>query len=270
MVPGWAVPFTIVPEYRKGSVDRHGNIQPFWMNVLVVDIGGTRVKCLVTGHHERRAFESGPKLTPKQMVAGVKKLTGDWKFDVVSLGYPGLVVHGRPAADPNNLGKGWTKFDFAAAFGRPVRIMNDAAMQALGSYKGGTMFFLGLGTGLGSALIADGVVVPIEMGQLGVGKNRGIFEDYVGKRGLKKFGRKKWTRYVGFLVDRLVAAFHPDDMVLGGGNAKKLKKVPPKCRMGSNANAFLGGFRLWEAERYHQPLSRPALVPGQSRKRRIV
>src|SRR6266480_4687622 len=183
-------------------------------------------------------------MTPKQMVAGVKKLAGDWKYDVVSIGYPGMVVRNRLVAEPHNLGRGWMQFDFAAAFKRLVKIVNDAAMQALGSYKGGKLLFLGLGTGLGSAMIVDGIVEPMELGHLPYKK--ATFEDYVGIRGLEKHGKKKWRGFVADVVERLVAALEPDDVVLGGGNVQKLKKLPSGCRAGDNANAFLGGFRLWE------------------------
>jgi polyphosphate glucokinase len=214
------------------------------MNVLVIDVGGTSVKILATGQQEPRRFSSGPTMTPKQMVSGVKKLAADWQYDVVSIGYPGLVLRGRVAAEPYNLAPGWAGFNFTAAFGRPVKIINDAAMQALGSYQGGEMLFLGLGTGLGSAVIADGVVVPMELGHLSY-KN-GTYEDYVGLRGLQRLGKKKWQHHVEYGVERLITAFHPDDVVLGGGNAKNLTELPPGCRAGDNANAFLGGFRLWE------------------------
>ena len=211
--------------------------------VLVVDIGGSHVKIVATGQHEPRKFVSGPTLTPRQMVAGVKKLSRGWKYDVISMGYPGLVVHGRPVAEPHNMGRGWVHFDYRAAFGRPVRIINDAAMQALGSYKGGRMLFLGLGTGLGSALIADGVIAPMELGHLPYKK--GTYEDYVGQRGLEKRGKKKWRRHVADVVTGLIAALEPQDVVLGGGNVRKLKELPTGCRAGDNANAFVGGFRLW-------------------------
>ena len=214
------------------------------MNVLVIDVGGTNVKILATGQTEPRRFPSGPTLTPQQMVAGVKKLAKDWKYDAVSMGYPGMVVRNRPVAEPHNLGHGWMGFDFEAAFKRPVKIVNDAAMQALGSYKGGKMLFLGLGTGLGSTMIVDGVIEPMELAHLPY--NKGTYEDYVGERSLKKRGKKKWRRHVADVVERLTAALEPDDVVLGGGNVKKLKALPKGCRTGANANAFLGGFRLWE------------------------
>jgi polyphosphate glucokinase len=214
------------------------------MNVLVVDVGGTHVKILATGQSARRELESGPTLTPKRMVAGVRKLAAGWKYDVVSIGFPGPVLHDRPIAEPHNLARGWVGFDYRAAFGRPVRIVNDAAMQALGGYKRGKMLFLGLGTGLGSALIVNGVVEPMELGHLPYKK--GAYEDYVGLRGLKRLGKKKWRRAVEDVVERLVAALEPDDVVLGGGNVQKLKKLPEGCRAGANENAFVGGFRLWE------------------------
>ena len=209
--------------------------------MLVVDVGGSSVKILCTGQHEPRSFASGPTLTPSTMVSGVKRLARDWTYDVVSIGYPGPVLHGRPIAEPYNLGRGWVGFDFAAAFGRPAKVMNDAAMQALGSYEGGKMLFLGLGTGLGSALIVDGIVEPMELAHLPY--KTGTFEDYVGRAG---HGKKKWRRHVADVVARLIAALEPEDTVIGGGNARKLDGLPPHARIGDNANAFRGGFRLWE------------------------
>jgi len=214
------------------------------MKVLVVDVGGTHVKILASGHKEPREFPSGPTLTPTEMVAGVRKLAGDWKYDAVSIGYPGPVLRGRPVLEPVNLGKGWVGFDFERAFKRALKVVNDAAMQALGSYKGGKMLFLGLGTGLGSTLIVDGIMEPMELGHLPYKK--GTYEDYVGLRGLEKQGKRKWRQHVVDVVERLIAALEPDDVVLGGGNVKQLKKLPPGCRVGDNANAFVGGFRLWE------------------------
>jgi polyphosphate glucokinase len=216
------------------------------MNVLVVDVGGTHVKILATGQEIRREFPSGPTLTAERMVRGVKELAGDWKYDAVSIGYPGPVLHGRPVAEPHNLAPGWVGFDYAAAFGCPVKVINDAAMQALGSYKGGKMLFLGLGTGLGSAMVLDGTVEPMELGHLPY--KRGTYEDYVGIRGLDRVGKKKWRRYVGDIVALLIAALEPDDVVLGGGNVKKLRALPAGCRAGDNANAFEGGFRPWVEE----------------------
>jgi len=217
------------------------------VNVLAVDIGGTNVKILASGESEPRKFPSGPHLTPREMVSGVKKLAQGWKYEVVSIGYPSMVIHNHPVAEPRNLGRGWVGFDYRAAFGKPVKIVNDAAMQALGSYKGGKMLFLGLGTGLGSTVIADGIVEPMELAHLPYRK--GTYEDYVGLRGLKKRGKKKWRQHVSKVVAQLTGALEPDDIVLGGGNVKKLKELPPGCRRGNNANAFIGGFRLWESKK---------------------
>ena len=212
--------------------------------VLVVDIGGKSVKILASGHKVRRSFLSGPNLTPEDMVSGIKKLAADWAYDVVSIGYPGQVLQGRPVAEPRNLGRGWVGFDFARAFGRPVKVVNDATMQAIGSYRGGKMLFLGLGTGLGSTLIVDGVVAPLELGHLPYKK--GTYEDYVGRAGLERLGKTKWRRHIANVVTRLAAAFEPDETVIGGGNAKKLAALPPRVRAGDNANALRGGFRLWQ------------------------
>jgi polyphosphate glucokinase len=228
------------------------------MKILVIDVGGTHVKILASGEKEKREIDSGPKMTARQMVSSVKSLAGDWKYDRVSIGYPGPVAHDRPTAEPHNLGKGWMGFDFAAAFERPVKIINDAAMQALGSYEGGKMLFLGLGTGLGSTLIIDGVVEPMELAHLPYKK--GTYEDYVGARALEEFGKKAWRKHVEDVVESLIAALQPDDVVLGGGNAKKLKELPPLCRLGDNANAFKGGFRMWEG--HHS--SRNSNSPTQS------
>src|SRR2546421_1793391 len=214
------------------------------MKVLVVDVGGTHVKILATGQREHRRFVSGPNLTAEQMVTEVKALAERWKYDVVSIGYPGPVLNGRPVAEPHNLGRGWVGFDYRAAFGCPIKIVNDAALQALGSYKGGKMLFLGLGTGLGSTLIVDGIVAPMELGHLPYRK--ATFEDYVGSRGLQRYGKKKWRNYVADVVARLIAALEPEDVVLGGGNVRKLKELPPGCREGDQASAFTGGFRLWQ------------------------
>ena len=213
------------------------------MNVLAVDVGGHKVKILATGQVEPREFPSGPNLTAEQMVAGVKKLAEGWNYDVVAIGYPGPVLHGRPVTEPCNLGRGWVGFDYQAAFGRPVKVVNDAAMQALGSYQGGKMLFLGLGTGLGTAMIVDGIVEPMELGHLPYKK--ATYEDYVGLRGLKRLGRKKWQKHVADVVARLKAALEPDYVVIGGGNVHKLAELPAGARAGDNANAFKGGFLVW-------------------------
>ncbi len=215
------------------------------MKVLVLDVGGTNIKMLATGHREPRKFPSGPTMTPQQMVEGVLAQTKGWDFDVITLGYPGPVVHGKPVGEPKNLGPGWAGFDFTAAFGKPVKIINDAAMQALGSYDGGTMLFLGLGTGLGSALVIEGAVAPMELAHLPYKKGR-TFEDYLGIRGLEWLGKKKWQKAVEDVVARLRGTFLTDTVVLGGGNSKKLKTLPAGTRLGDNGNAFLGGFRMWE------------------------
>jgi len=218
--------------------------------ILAIDVGGTHVKALVTGQREPRKIPSGPKMTAREMVRQVKRLVSGWKYAAVSIGYPGPVVRGRPLREPYNLGKGWVGFDFRKAFGHPVQVINDAAMQALGSYHGGRMLFLGLGTGLGSAMIVDGIIEPMELGHLPYKKGK-TYEDYIGLRGLERLGKKKWRRHVFDVVERLQAAMEPDYVVLGGGNAKKLKKLPPKTRLGDNRNAFLGGFRLWERPQLH-------------------
>jgi polyphosphate glucokinase len=214
------------------------------MKTLVIDVGGTHVKILATGEREHRQADSGPKMTARQMVSAVKRLARGWSYDHVSIGFPGPVVHGHPVAEPRNLGGGWMGFDFRRAFGRPVKMVNDAAMQALGSYRGGRMLFLGLGTGLGSALIIDGVLEPMEIAHLPYKHGR-TFEDYVGIRGLKRLGKAHWRRSVVDVVERLRAAFGAEDVVIGGGNVAKLNEPPPGARFGDNANAFVGGFRLW-------------------------
>ena len=213
--------------------------------VLVIDVGGTHVKILMTGKRVPRTVNSGPTMTARKMVDAVKCLTIDWAYEAVSIGYPGPVLHGRPVAEPKHLGEGWIGFDFERAFGRPVRVINDAAMQALGSYREGRMLFLGLGTGLGSALIIDGVLEPMELAHLPY-KNGRSYEEYVGVRGLKRFGKKKWRRHVAKAAETLRHALQVDSVVLGGGNVKQLKKVPAGIRLGSNAHAFLGGYRLWK------------------------
>lgn len=211
---------------------------------LAVDIGGTHVKVLATGRRLEREFVSGPAMTPREMVRGVKAIAADWKWERVAMGYPGPVVHGKVLREPFNLGKGWVGFDFAKAFGKPTRIVNDAAMQALGSYEGGRMLFLGLGTGLGSAMIVDGVLQPMELAHLPYRHGK-TYEDFLGLRGLERMGRNKWRRYVARVVADLKTALEADYVVLGGGNARKLAALPPGARRGDNRNAFRGGFRLW-------------------------
>src|SRR3954463_11681746 len=210
------------------------------MKVLAIDIGGTSVKVLASGQPEPRQLASGPSLTPQQMVDGVKLLAADWQYDVVTIGYPGPILSGRIVLEPWNLGRGWVGFDFQTAFGRPVRLINDAAMQALGSYNGGKMLFLGLGTGLGWCMVVDGIVEPMELGHLPY--RDATFEDYVGVRGLDRFGKELWRRHVADVVARLIAALEPDDVVLGGGNVNNLNELPPGCRAGDNSNAFVGAF----------------------------
>jgi polyphosphate glucokinase len=217
--------------------------------VLVIDVGGTNIKLLVSGQKEPRRFPSGPGMDARTMVGEVKKAAKDWDYNAVSIGYPGPVVHGRPLHEPHNLAPGWVHFDFEKAFGCPVRIINDASMQALGSYRKGRMLFLGLGTGLGSAMIVDGILEPMELAHLPY-KNGRTFEDYLGIRGLDRMGKKKWGQHVAKVVNQLREALQAEEVVLGGGNAKKLKKLPPGTRAGDNQNAFLGGFRIWEGEGY--------------------
>ncbi len=214
------------------------------MQILAIDVGGTHVKILATGADAPRKFVSGPTLSAAQMVPRVQELAADWHYDVISIGYPAPVLRGKPLSEPYNLAPGWVGFDFATAFNRPVKVINDAAMQALGSYEGGTMLFLGLGTGLGSAIVIDGVLEPLELAHLRYRKR--TYEDYVGLRGLEKFGKKRWRMLVDDVVAKLSAALEPDYIVLGGGNVKKLKTLPKNCRPGENANAFRGGFRLWD------------------------
>ncbi len=218
--------------------------------ILAIDVGGTHVKVLLNSKSERRAFESGPDLSAREMAAQVLELTKDWDYDVVSMGYPGPVIHNRPIAEPHNLGSGWVGFDFHAAFARPIKIVNDAVMQALGSYSGGRMLFLGLGTGLGAAMIVDGAVQPMELAHLGYRHGK-TFEQYLGRDGLKRMGLKRWRHVVASAVEHLTAALEPDYVVLGGGNATKLKTLPPHARLGDNENAFIGGFRLWDERKPH-------------------
>jgi polyphosphate glucokinase len=214
-------------------------------NVLAVDVGGSHVKALLAGAGpEPRRFDSGSSLTPQELVKGIAGLTGDWSYDAVSIGIPATVHGGRVISEPVNLGKGWVGFDFAGAFGKPTKVVNDAAMQALGSYDGGKMLFLGLGTGLGSALVVEGIVEPMELGHLPF--RRATFEDYVGERGRKRLGKKNWQKAVTEAVTTLTAALEPDYVVLGGGNAKKVEPLPANTRLGRNDNAFSGAFRLWE------------------------
>ena len=214
-------------------------------NILVIDVGGTHVKVLATGQKEPIKIDSGPKMTAKKMVKQVREATKDWNYSAVSIGYPAPVVHGRPLSEPHNLGGGWVGFDFRKAFGHPVKIVNDAAMQALGIYHGGRMLFLGLGTGLGSAMIVDGILEPMEVAHLPYKKGR-TYEDYVGLRGLQRLGKKKWRKYVTKISEQLKDALEADYVVLGGGNSKLLKEPPEGCRLGDNASAFTGGFRLWD------------------------
>lgn len=222
-----------------------GRLSP--SKVLVVDVGGSSVKVLASGQKESRSFRSGPTLTPQRMASRVKNLVADWEYEVVSIGYPGPVLHGRPIAEPHNLGHGWVGFNFVQAFGCPVKVVNDAALQALGCYQGGKMLFLGLGTGLGSAMIVEGILEPMELADLPYKK--GTYEDYVGRLGLERDGKKKWRGRVVDVVERLVDALQPDETVIGGGNVHKLKGLPLRCRRGDNARAFLGGFRLWVDDR---------------------
>ncbi|MFL5942570.1 MAG: ROK family protein [Gaiellaceae bacterium] len=214
--------------------------------VLAVDVGGSHVKALTSKESERRRFESGPSLTAEQMVAGVLEAVDGWAWDVVSVGIPAPVRGGKVVAEPVNLGEGWVAFDYERAFGKPTKLVNDAVMQAVGSYEGGRMLFLGFGTGLGSTLIADGVIEPLELGHLPFRKK--TFEDYVGERGLEKLGKKKWRKAVFETVERLTAAMQPDEVVLGGGGIDELDELPPGCRRGANENAFVGGFRLWDPD----------------------
>ena len=216
------------------------------MKVLVVDVGGSNVKILASGQDEPRRFASGPEMTAAAMVAGVKKLARGWAFDVVAIGYPGAVKDHQPVKEPVNLGTGWVGFDYARAFGKPVKLINDAALQALGSYEGGKMLFLGLGTGLGTTMVVDGgVLLPMELAHL---PYRGkTFEHHVGERALERLGKKKWRKRVEDVIARLRAALLPDDIVIGGGNVRHLDPLPDGCRAGANANAFIGGFRLWPA-----------------------
>jgi hypothetical protein len=244
------------------------------MTILVVDIGGTHVKAQETGLAEKVEFVSGPKMTPTEMVSKVRKATAGWNYDAVSIGYPGIVSHGRPGAEPRNLGSGWVGYNFKKAFGLPVKIVNDAAMQALGSYQGGRMLFLGLGTGLGSAMVVDHVLEPMELGRLPY-KNGRSYEDYAGLAGLKRQGVKKWRREVMEIARLLKDAVQADYVVIGGGDARLLKNLFPGSRRGDNANAFRGGCRLWtefyrgSARPLHGRNASPALKIGATERRTI-
>jgi polyphosphate glucokinase len=215
--------------------------------ILVIDVGGTHVKLLATGQSEERQISSGKSMTASKMVREVKRATKGWEYNCVSIGYPGPVIQGRPLREPYNLGGGWVRFRFSKAFGCPVKVINDAAMQALGSYNGGRMLFLGLGTGLGSAMIVDGLVEPMELAHLPY-KNGKTYEDYLGIRGLKKLGKKKWRQHVAAVVEQFKGTLEAEYVVLGGGNSKNLKDLPPDTPLGDNRNAFVGGFRLWETK----------------------
>jgi polyphosphate glucokinase len=235
------------------------------MKILAVDVGGSHVKILATGQKQKREVASGPGMTARQMVSRVRKLAQGWEYDVVSVGFPGPVLHDRPVAEPHHLGSGWLGFDFASAFGLPVRVVNDAAMQALGSYRGGKMLFLGLGTGLGSTMIVNGIVEPMELGHLPYKK--GVYEDYVGNAGLERLGKKRWRKLVEDVVEGLVAALEPEDVVVGGGNVVHMDRLPKGCRAGDNTNAFIGGFRLWDDPPQTIPRPRKKKRPAAPRKR---
>lgn len=214
------------------------------MKILVIDIGGTNVKVKANNAEERRKIPSGDFMTPELLVEKVKENTQDWDYDYISIGFPSVVKNGQIVQEPVNIGKGWVGFDFEAAFEKPVRILNDAAMQALGSYQGGTLLFMGFGTGMGTAVIVDGKVLPTELAHLPYKK--GSYEEYVGVRGLEKIGLKKWQKHVLNIVDLFSKAIRPDDIVLGGGNSKYLTEIPEGCRLGNNKLAFEGGLRMWE------------------------
>ena len=244
-----------IPTEPRGA----GSARSSNAKILVVDVGGTHIKILATGQAQPRKIPSGPRMTAKQMVRDVQRAAKDWDYECVSIGYPGPVSHGLPFHEPHNLGCGWVGFNFHRAFGRPVRLVNDAVMQAIGSYHGRRMLFLGLGTGLGTAMIIDGAVEPMELAHLPY-KNGKTYEDYLGLRGLRRLGKKKWRQYVYQVARELVAALSADYVVLGGGNSKKLKKLPRNMRLGSNRNAFIGGFRLWGVG--HTKISMQSLTTG--------
>lgn len=214
------------------------------MNVLVIDIGGSNIKILATGQPERIKIPSGSEFRPEELVPLVKDAAKDWKYEAISIGFPGVVKHGKIAADPVNMGKGWKGFDFEKAFGCQVKIINDAVMQALGSYEGGKLLFMGFGTGLGTAMVFEDLLFPLEGGHLPF--KMGTFETHVGNSALKKLGKKKWMEHVYQTIEHFRHCFQPDEIVLGGGNSKLLEDIPADCRLGSNKNAFTGGFRLWE------------------------
>jgi polyphosphate glucokinase len=231
------------------------------LKILTLDVGGTHVKMRLSEGRATRRFASGPAMTPRKMVAQVLARCADWHYDVLSIGYPGVVLHGKPVAEPHNLGEGWVGFSFAKAFGKPVRIVNDAVLQALGSYRKGRMLFLGLGTGLGSALIIDGVVEPTELGHLPY-KNGRTYEEYVGEAGRKRCGGKKWRKAVTDVIERLGRALEVDEVVVGGGNARRLKRLPKATRIVANSNAFIGGLRLWQVPEHPHRGSAVSGAPG--------
>ncbi len=218
--------------------------KPPYSKILVVDAGGSHIKLMLSGSKDRIKIDSGPRFTPRQMMAGIRKVAGDWDYEAVSLGLPTPIVRDRPAREPNNLGRGWVKFDYGSAFGKPCILINDAAMQALGSYEGGRMLFLGLGTGLGSAMVLDHVIVPLELGELSFTQQR-TFEDMLGREGRKRLGPKKWEEALDRIVAILRNAFVTDYIVIGGGNARRIELMPEGTRLGDNRNAFIGGLRLW-------------------------
>ncbi len=235
------------------------------MKVLVIDVGGTNVKVSTGGPDDPLKIPSGPELTAARMAEGVKAATTGWAYDAVSIGYPGPVVNGRPAVEPKNLGAGWVRFDYERAFGRPVRVINDAAMQALGSYQGGRMLFIGLGTGMGSAFVSGGQLEPLELAHLPY-RDGGTYEDYVGLRGLERLGRRKWQRHVERVVALLQHGLQADYVMLGGGQTKKLKRLPEGVRLGNNSHAILGGIRLWDttvSEASHPQAPRPPAPAGR-------
>jgi polyphosphate glucokinase len=238
------------------------------VKVLVVDVGGNNIKILASGQPQARKVPSGPRLTARAMVASVKKAAEGWDYDAVTIGFPGPVKDGHPADEPKNIGRGWVSFDYARAFRKPVRIINDAVMQALGSYHRGRMLFLGLGTGLGAALVLDGLTHPLEIAHLPY-RNGKTYEDFLGRRGLDRMGRKRWRAVVVEIVPRLHAAFQVDEVVLGGGNAKYVKDLPAGTRLGDNARAFVGGFRLWESAAKRRSAARKPRRPGRSRRVRL-